>query len=435
MEFIDNPPFAPTLMESMRSIGYSLDTAAADIIDNSIAAGADQISLQMDRAGLYLAFLDNGCGMDEKEIDPAMQFGCNELGQCRDPKDLGRFGLGLKSASLSQCRKFTVVSKRNDQWVVRRWDLDEVIKQGKWILLGMKKEELDPQIFEPLIKQLDDFASGTLVVWENLDRLKPQVGDDADFWDDKLEKLVDHLSLVFHRYLSPGEADKELAKITIKVRTRTLKANDPFLEGRSSKLMDKEVIKLDGKRVEVQAYVLPRIEDLTSSELKQLGGESKLDRTQGFYIYRNKRLLIYGTWYGYLESERCNKRLRIKVDLPNTLDEKWTLDVKKSRASPPRQVRPILSKLAKLAADKSRIKGASSGRGSKLTEDSIWKRTESSNNRICYEVDRQAEQVKKLFDLSPEARKCTQKLLDKIENTLPLNLIDNEEKPKRREMP
>lgn len=132
MKAIDLPPFAPILIESTRAIGYSLEAAIADIIDNSIAADASNVHVRffpVDEP--YLAIIDDGCGMDDEEITQAMQYGSANPLEERSRKDLGRFGLGLKTASLSQCRQLTVVSKKGSHYVGRRWDIDFVNSTGK----------------------------------------------------------------------------------------------------------------------------------------------------------------------------------------------------------------------------------------------------------------------------------------------------------------
>lgn len=142
MQVRETPPFAPVLMESTRAIGYSLEAAIADIIDNSVAAKAGKVQLSFFPVGdAYVSILDNGTGMDDAQMNIAMQYGSKSPTETRDSSDLGRYGLGLKTASLSQCRVLTVISKQGDQVIGRRWDLDYVIKTGAWSLLILDKED------------------------------------------------------------------------------------------------------------------------------------------------------------------------------------------------------------------------------------------------------------------------------------------------------
>ena len=153
------PPFAPVLMQSTRAIGYSLEAAIADIIDNSIAAKAGKVQLSFFPVGdAYVSILDNGTGMDDAQMNIAMQYGSKSPTETRDSSDLGRYGLGLKTASLSQCRVLTVISKQGDQVIGRRWDLDYVIKTGAWSLLILDKEDLASV---PHISDLYEQDSGT----------------------------------------------------------------------------------------------------------------------------------------------------------------------------------------------------------------------------------------------------------------------------------
>ena len=154
------PPYAPTLIESTRAIGYSLEAAVADIIDNSIAASATEVDIYFFPIdGAYISILDNGAGMDETKLDTAMQYGSKSPSDTRDAKDLGRFGLGLKTASLSQCRSLTVVTKQGESVLGRRWDIDHVAEVGDWSLLILEEDELAEV---PEIERLMALPSGTL---------------------------------------------------------------------------------------------------------------------------------------------------------------------------------------------------------------------------------------------------------------------------------
>lgn len=148
MKTIDMPPFAPVLMESTRAMGYSLEAAVADIVDNSIAAKADTVKIQFSpyTAVPFVSILDNGCGMTKSEINDAMRYGSQSSLNERESSDLGRFGLGLKTASLSQCRCLTVISKQDRKVEARRWDLDEIYKKGSWALISLDREDLEIQL-------------------------------------------------------------------------------------------------------------------------------------------------------------------------------------------------------------------------------------------------------------------------------------------------
>ena len=358
------PPFAPVLMQSTRAIGYSLEAAIADIIDNSIAAKAGKVQLSFFPVGdAYVSILDNGTGMDDAQMNIAMQYGSKSPTETRDSSDLGRYGLGLKTASLSQCRVLTVISKQGDQVIGRRWDLDYVIKTGAWSLLILDKEDFASV---PHISDLYEQDSGTLVVWQNLDRLLMGEVDYEKSLGRKMDEVRQHLELVFHRYLS-GESG--IKKLEIVFNGVKLKAADPFLIKKSKQAMDTETLVIRGKRILVTPYILPHISKMTEEEKNQLGGKDGIRKRQGFYVYRNKRLLIWGTWFRMMRQGDLSKLARVMVDIPNDLDDLWTLDIKKSHAIPPAEVRNSLQTVIDRIADKS--KRTWTFRGKKETLDSV----------------------------------------------------------------
>ena len=224
MHSIDLPPFAPILIQSTRAIGYSLEAAVADITDNSIAAGASTISIIFFPFGdPYVAILDNGCGMDDAEINTAMQYGSVSPLEERTKQDLGRFGLGLKTASLSQCRKLTVISKVYETVVCRCWDIDYVAQTEKWSLLAMTEEEIKEL---PCVDRLMAQPTGTLVLWQNLDRLKMGEINFEHALGKRMADVRRHLALVYHRYLT-GEPG--IKKLSMDINNEPVIPFDPFL--------------------------------------------------------------------------------------------------------------------------------------------------------------------------------------------------------------
>ena len=233
MRNIDMPPFAPVLMESTRAIGYSLEAAIADIIDNSIAAKAGKVHISffpVDDA--YFCVLDDGLGMNEDEINRAMQYGSKSPSEERDTADLGRYGLGLKTASLSQCRVLTVVTKQGSTIIGRRWDLDHVLAEQSWSLIALDEDDFSDV---PHIEDLQNQESGTLVVWQNLDRLLMGEVNYERSLGRKMDEVRSHLELVFHRYLA-GEAGIKRLEITF--NGVKIKPADPFLIKKSTQAMD-----------------------------------------------------------------------------------------------------------------------------------------------------------------------------------------------------
>lgn len=413
------PPYAPTLIESTRAIGYSLEAAAADIIDNSIAANAMNVNIYFFPVdGAYISILDNGSGMNEKEINMAMQYGSKNPTEERDKKDLGRFGLGLKTASLSQCRCLTVISKKENKLEGRQWDIDHVIEVGDWSLIILDEEEINQF---PQVEELKKYESGTLVIWQKLDRLKAGEINFELSLGRKIDRVRNHLSLVYHRYLM-GESG--ITKLKLFINGEKVKAIDPFLTNKSVQAMDDETLIIQGHKILVRPYILPHISKLTSDEIKMLGGKDGLRKQQGFYVYRNKRLLVWGTWFRMMRQGELSKLARIRVDIPNTLDDLWTLDIKKSSALPPAEVRKNLEIIINQIAERS--KRTWTFRGKKEvsdTETHIWNRMKNKQGGYYYEINREHPFVQQLIKVDPSLKMSIYALLQQIELGLPLNQL------------
>lgn len=342
MKYKEMPPFAPVLMESTRAIGYSLEAAVADIIDNSIAADASRVDVSFSPYELspYVSILDNGIGMDSDQIDEAMRYGSQSSLEIRNERDLGRFGLGLKTASLSQCRCLTVISKTCGKVAARRWDLDEIYKVGSWSLIQLDEEDIQhiPQ-YQSSLSVLDH---GTLVIWEKLDRMLGGTASPEKLMNRQMDLVREHLSLVFHRYIA-GESG--IRKLHLTINDLAIEPRDPFLIGKSTSFQDDEKFIIEGHPVYVSAFMLPHISKLTNAEKNALGGSEGLAKDQGFYIYRNKRLLVWGTWFRMHRKDELSKLARIRVDIPNALDHLWTLDIRKSTAIPPDVIKSNLMRI------------------------------------------------------------------------------------------
>jgi hypothetical protein len=346
---VDLPPDAPSLLASLRSIGYSLGSALADLIDNSIAAKARQVQIQFRVHGdPYVCLLDDGEGMSRDTLKGAMRHGSTSPGSERRSDDLGRYGLGLKTASLSQCRRLTVISVRDGKISGFQWDLDHVIQRGTWALL-----ELDPSELRslPHAEELDGAGVGTLVLWQGLDRIAETEASIEAGLTGQMAIAGEHLQLVFHRYLA-GESG--LSKLRLQINGQELAGLDPFLEEhRLTQKLPAENFSVHRSRVSVRAFVLPSLAKLSKQEIQRAGGAEGLRNQQGFYVYRNKRLLIWGTWFRLARKDELSKLARVRVDVPNSLDHLWTLDIKKSTATPPEAVRTHLRRTLERVRDAS----------------------------------------------------------------------------------
>ena len=419
MKTIEMPPYAPTLIESTRAIGYSLEAAVADIIDNSIAAGARNVDLFFfPIEGAYIAVLDDGVGMDTDTLNSAMQYGSKNPNAERDEKDLGRFGLGLKTASLSQCRCLSVITKQGERIEGRRWDLDHVAQAESWSLLVLGEEDINEI---PQIEVLRSYDHGTLVVWQSLDRLKAGEINFEAALGRKIDGVRDHLALVYHRYLS---GEKGLTKLKLNINGVKVSPKNPFLIGKSTQPMDDESLYVRGQKIVVRPYILPHTSKLSKEEIDELGGKEGLRAQQGFYVYRNKRLLVWGVWFRMMRKGDLSKLARIQVDIPNTLDDLWTLDIKKSAAIPPAEVRSNLKNIITKLADHS--KRTWTYRGKKETSDDIthvWNRLKTRNGGYVYEINKENPFLVQIMNAHPEVKKDLLLLLRQIEAGIPLNAL------------
>ena len=189
----DVPPRASVLVESLRDLGYSLQAAVADVIDNSLSAGARRIELlaETHAEAPVIGIVDDGAGMTEAELLEAMRPGSRSPLEERSATDLGRFGLGLKTASFSQCRRMVVVTRRNGTTSCAAWDLDTVAARDRWIV-----ELPDSPAAVPWHERLT--GDGTLVVWEKQDRLvgSDGTGDRQDLVR-QLDETARHVEFVF----------------------------------------------------------------------------------------------------------------------------------------------------------------------------------------------------------------------------------------------
>ncbi len=336
-------PSAYNIITSNRSIGYTMESAVADIIDNSISAQATQIDILTPPSpeSLVCYICDNGTGMDILELDNAMTFGGRDYIEHRKTTDLGRYGLGLKTASLSQCRRFSVITKKNGESIIGgRWDLDVVKSHNEWKYLVLSEQECLKILKNTPVQ---NYESGTVVLWENFDRLKKSSkGKMVDEFNKQLGKTQDHLELVFHRYLN-GESGVE--RITIKCNGRNLEPNDPFLRNQNPSVVEPIEIPIENERIIVIPHKLIHPSKISRETANRLEVKGSLLNTQGFYVYRNKRLLIWGTWFGLAHKVDKTKLCRVQIDIPNSLDYLWSLDIKKSNAIPPAFLKDQLAKI------------------------------------------------------------------------------------------
>ena len=418
------PPQAASLAESLRAFGYELPTAIADLVDNSITAGARHVWIDFHWAGedSVIAVTDDGEGMTAESLVAAMRPGSQNPLTDRAPHDLGRFGLGLKTASFSQCRRVTVRSRtRSSSPATRCWDLDHISKVNDWQLLRSCDAAAETQF-----KRLVGLKHGTTVLWQKLDRLVSGVETECDADEDVFlraaELVAKHIGCVFHRMMCGRN------NITFLLNGTAIQAWDPFLvDEAATQRLPSEKLHFQGHIVEVEPFVLPHLSKLDTSAHRTAAGLRGWNAHQGFYIYRNCRLLVLGDWLGIKgwRQEEHYKLARIQVDLPNALDHEWEIDVTKSRARPPEKLRRELVRIGERT--RSVAKRVYSHRGAKLvpTEGQervfLWEQT-AKHNRVFYRVNREHPLVKQIRAACSDIPKFSA-LLRLIEETIPVPLI------------
>lgn len=424
-------PDPAALVQSMRSFGYDLPTALADIIDNSITAGAANIRVHAFWMGdkSYLQIEDDGLGMNAESLTEAMRPGTKKASTERDLNDLGRFGLGLKTASFSQCKKLTVVSKiAGSDAVARLWDLDYVSQTKEWRLVEPAVTEAYKRATESLSRQ----NSGTVVIWEEMDRWVGGMKTDSERDHRKLLEDLNHLELhigmIFHRFIEQPNP------VNFYVNGNKVKSWDPFLKKESyTQYLPKETLISGSYPISIQPYVLPHHSKISDAAHQAAGGISGWNAQQGFYLYRNKRMLMAGDWLGLgFQKEEHYKLARIQIDLPNTLDGNWSLDIKKSKITIPVDVREDLKRIAKITRAKAsevyRYRGKTAARAMSETIHFAWEKR-MNRGKISYRINRKTPLIQALLE-NPDRKKVVT-ALDMLEETIPLDMIilDNNSMP------
>ncbi|MDX2426333.1 MAG: ATP-binding protein [Cycloclasticus sp.] len=426
-------PGASAMIESLRAYGYSLNSAIADLLDNSITAHAKNVWIHMhwDGENSWLSIIDDGTGMDEQILINAMRPGSQNPLDERSEDDLGRFGLGLKTASFSQARSLTVASHISGGEInFRRWDLDYVGKHNEWRLLKTSRSGS-----EQLFSKLAELEHGSIVLLENMDRLcegqnKLDESSRRKFMD-RVSSLQAHLSMVFHRFMEGRNG------INIYIngydQDHKVRPWDPFLSNHiATQKQPAERKPFHDGVVEVEGYVLPHKDKLGPLEHGLAAGPNGWNDHQGFYVYRNKRLLVAGSWLGLggrrhgWTKEEHYKLARIKIEIPNRMDSTWQIDVKKSTAIPPALAATWLENYAEKVRKEARNIFSHRGQyGSKqkLTEMSrLWVSGIRSGSQI-YRINRDNKLVSDLLNRAGNLKTEIEVFFRLLEETVPVQKI------------
>ncbi|MFF4984822.1 ATP-binding protein [Streptomyces sp. NPDC001046] len=409
-------PYAEDLIESLRAFGYDLPTALADLVDNSIAARAKNVHISFcsDPGQTWVAIVDDGTGMSEPELHAAMRFARNPRHQRADG-DLGRFGLGLKTASLSQARMLTVLSRNAaGSLAARTWDIDYIAQRKEWLVLT----EPDPEVLR-IADQVGFTGQGTAIVWRKTDKL-----GDGRTLSRRVSDAGRELALTFHRFLASG-------RLNLLIAHQVLTPLDPYLR-RHPATQDRGVEELtaSGHPIRVNPVVLPHPSRLTKKETTLVSGPGGMLARQGFYVYRGDRLVVAGSWLGLagMHKSAPTRLARLALEIPPGVDLAWAVDVRKSTVHPPVQLEPRLIELAEdVRARSEKVfthRGAPArGHGKRSSVEPVWHQVRRLGQSE-YSINREHPLVVAAF--SSPSRKAIEGALRLIETTLPRELIVQE---------
>lgn len=409
-------PNPKSTINSYRSFGYNLSTAIADIVDNSISANADEITIAYKWNGQdsFISISDNGVGMNLEELVIAMTPGSKDPEEDRSEKDLGRFGMGLKTASFSQCKRLTCITKRKNYATIKRcWDIDFINNENEWQLLDFVSDN-------SFLDTINNQDCGTLVIWEKLDRIvgNAETSNESvkNAFYQEMEIVKKHLSLVFHKFI-------ESKRIKIYFQNEEIEAYNPFLLNLNPKPEMGLPEKFDN--VEITYFILPHMSEIGKEDYEKTGGSLGWFQQQGFYVYRGDRLLVAGDWMGLEKKRDYSKLARIAVNFSNSSDFNWNLDIKKSTATPPIEIRKELSRIAKIAIMKSAK--IYNWRGQKTTSEignsnfePLWKDEITREGIKKYKINRKHPIIATLLK---NDNTLMRKALKLLEENVPIELI------------
>lgn len=352
--------------------------------------------------------------MEEEDLINAMRLATHDPDRTRDPNDLGKFGLGLKTASFSQCRKLTVLSKRNETISIKQWDLDYISEKNEWLLITPEVE-----VFEnhPLFSEFKNLEYGTLVIWENIDSFK------AEDIPVRVEELHHHLSLVFHYFLE-GKVPKR-KRLNIFINGANVEAFNPFNPNhKATQEFQEEKIYFNNYKINIQPYILPHHSKLSQKEFDRYATAEGYTKSQGFYLYRGYRLLIYGTWWGLHKMNDTHRLVRIKIEIPSNKDSEWGIDIKKSTARPVPELRKDLKRIIQQVTTKG--SRPYTGRGKRMTTSStihFWDQI-ADNDQIRFVINEKHPLLDQLqVDLNEQQQNLLKIFLKSLEGYLPIDTI------------
>ncbi len=420
------PPDPASTIEALRHLGYQPRSAVADLIDNSLAWDAREVTIKAHWSGAdsWVAIIDDGSGMTKSRLKDAMQIGSSDPLAPRGEGDLGRFGFGLKTASFSQARELTVLTRTKDGTSnsVNCWDLDEVRRTGRWVI---KKSA--PESARPILDNLDSGKRGTVVLWRRLTDLvdpkaeKKNSAARAVFYEE-LEVISRWLGMVFEQFLS------RVDPVKMRLNGAVVNPFDPFLRDHTAtQPLAPETLRLHKKKVLIAPYVLPHDSKLNAAEQLSAAGPLGWNDQQGFYVYRRDRLIVAGDWLG-LDLPRDDKHnlARIRIDIPAELDQEWQLDVAKGTVRPPAALRTDLLRIArdtrKKAAAVKRHRAGEVVRNPAKKIEHVW-RLEAVHGGKRPKISRTHPLIAKALDDAGLRRRDLAAVLSLLEDSLPVSAL------------
>ncbi|MGV1004862.1 MAG: ATP-binding protein [Candidatus Nanopelagicales bacterium] len=423
------PPDPASTIESLRHLGYQPRSAVADLIDNSLAWDAREVTIKAHWAGAdsWVAIIDDGSGMTKSRLRDAMQIGSGDPLAPRGEGDLGRFGFGLKTASFSQAREVTVSTRTKDgaARTARCWDLDEVRRTGRWLV-----RKSAPELAEPILDDLDNGKRGTVVLWRRLTDLVDPKAEKKDsaaraVFYEELDVISRWLGMVFEHFLS------RLDSVKMRVNQAAVNPFDPFLrDNLATQSLPLETLRLHKQSVLVAPYVLPHESKLNAAEQLSAGGPLGWNDQQGFYVYRRDRLIVAGDWLGLgLPRDDKHNLARIRIDIPAELDREWQLDVAKGTVRPPAALRADLLRIAretrKKAAAVKRHRAGEVIRNPTKKIEHVW-RLEAVHDGKRPRINRTHPLIAKALDDAGPGRRDLASVLSLLEDSLPASALPSQ---------
>jgi small nuclear ribonucleoprotein (snRNP)-like protein len=346
----DGTPFPEFLIKSIAEQGYSLETSLADLIDNAVSAGADRIEILINTENIpFTLFLtDNGNGMNEEQLKKAMHFPSTSMENERVTHDLGRFGLGMKTASFAQTRKLSVLSRQKDEkkFAGRTWDVNYLKLKKRWLILVNDNQEITnlleeyDKLTKGFLNEFIEYVPNTIVAWQGLYKFEEYLkgNDKSNSLKTQINEITtEYLSLVFHRFM-----ERSVKPLKIRVNNVIIQPFNPFPSNQPDlRLIESMQRGIENDVIKLEGFVLPVRSIDESKEINNIWSTKNkgLMDMEGLYIYRADRIILFGGWNGIIRKSPRLQLARLRVEVGNKVDNLLHLNVAKSQISIPYDLR------------------------------------------------------------------------------------------------